>query len=284
MCKITVLDIHFEHDGVEASFHPVLLSDKKNLILVDTSYAGFLPLIEEAIADVGEDITRLSTIILTSSELDHIGAVPEFLEKYPDVKVWATEQERRYLEKERIPKTISTLMLRTGLSHEQFEEPIASYAKMLFDLPAIHVDEIVKSRDFKHIVGGLEIIGEAYQTMLYADEDKLLIAGDVFKIGEDGTLQIGDIGYGLSIKDLMELLNYISSFDIEAISCFHGGLYTENVKEKLAEIVLSIAGKLTLNQTEEIDPDAFYLDIATLTAPAEDSLENLLKEDSSENS
>lgn len=280
MNKTTVLDIHFEYEGIEASLHPVLLSDKKDLVLVDTAYAGFLPLLEEAIADAGEDISRLSTVILTSAELDHVGAIPELLEKYPNIKIMASEQDRRYLEKEKHPKTAAAIMEETGKSIDQvdqLEEPFASLVKMLMDQPAIHVDEIIKSRDFKHCGGGVEFVCESFQTMLYGDEDQLLIAGDVFQIAEDGTLEINQTLYGTSARDLLELMNYLTIFQIDAITCFHGGLYTEDVKTAFEKIYNQLSEKFvsTVIPRIELESGEVFLDQTILNVLSPDEIENI---------
>lgn len=72
---------------------------------------------------------------------------------------------------------------------------------------------------------------------LYIKEIKTLVSGDALVV-EDGILAIANPQYTLDMdmakNSIKELLNY----DIDQIICYHGGIYTKDIKESL-ELILN---------------------------------------------
>lgn len=59
--------------------HPTLLWDEETVILVDGGLPGFRPQIEEAMGKAGVPLEKLSKIIITHHDMDHIGGIPSLL-------------------------------------------------------------------------------------------------------------------------------------------------------------------------------------------------------------
>jgi len=59
--------------------HPTLLWDEETVILVDGGLPGFRPQIEEAMGKAGVPLEKVSKIIITHHDMDHIGGIPSLL-------------------------------------------------------------------------------------------------------------------------------------------------------------------------------------------------------------
>lgn len=97
MCKIIVLEIDFQFGGMKDSIYPVVLVDKKEIILVDCGYIGFLPKIEQALIEKGINPDLLTKLVITHHDHDHMGALYDLKKKYPQIKVVASNIESRYI-------------------------------------------------------------------------------------------------------------------------------------------------------------------------------------------
>jgi glyoxylase-like metal-dependent hydrolase (beta-lactamase superfamily II) len=70
---------------------------------------------------------------------------------------------------------------------------------------------------------------------LYHKQSKTLIAADALVVS-NGQL-LGPIPeYSVNYEIAMQSINKFVEYDIEAVICYHGGLYTDNVNQRIAEI------------------------------------------------
>ena len=76
---IKQLEIPVNRDGRTRVIHPTLLWDEENVILVDTGFPGQLTEFRAAIEGLGLNADRLSKIIITHQDRDHIGGLPFLL-------------------------------------------------------------------------------------------------------------------------------------------------------------------------------------------------------------
>jgi glyoxylase-like metal-dependent hydrolase (beta-lactamase superfamily II) len=95
--KIIELPIEFEFNGQKNYIYPSLIILNDELTLVDTGYSNFLTLIENEILKNGYEMKSLKNIIITHYDDDHIGSLYEFKEKYPWIKIIASEIESKYI-------------------------------------------------------------------------------------------------------------------------------------------------------------------------------------------
>jgi len=91
------LGIRYPFQRTETAIYPALIKQNAELILVDCGYAGFLPLIEDAMQVQGLSLSELTSIIITHHDIDHVGGLFEIKQAYPHVKVYASETEAPYI-------------------------------------------------------------------------------------------------------------------------------------------------------------------------------------------
>jgi glyoxylase-like metal-dependent hydrolase (beta-lactamase superfamily II) len=95
--EIAVLEIKFDYAGASNIIYPVILRDEQELILIDCGYPGFLSAIRAAAKEKGIDISRLTKIIVTHHDFDHMGALAEFKKEYPQIEILASIKDEKYI-------------------------------------------------------------------------------------------------------------------------------------------------------------------------------------------
>ena len=76
---VDVLEITANRGGQAMLLNPTLIWDNTIAILADTGFPGQYPDIRAAMDKAGVPLSRLSKIILTHQDMDHIGGVQEIL-------------------------------------------------------------------------------------------------------------------------------------------------------------------------------------------------------------
>ncbi len=239
MNKLEVLKVEFKFNGIIDSIYPVILSDEKDIILIDCGYPNFLPLIEESAIKNGIDLSKLTKLIITHHDFDHMGSAADFKRKYPNVKILSSIIDAEYISgKEKSLRLQQAESIYDKLSEEQKENAM-NFQKMLESIENVKVDMLLKDGDKFDWCGGIEIIETPGHMpghiSIYAKESKTLISGDALVV-EDKKLSIANPNYTLDMTKAKESIYKLLNYDIDKIVCYHGGIYTEEIKASLMRI------------------------------------------------
>lgn len=242
MNNIFLLPITFELGEIDLLIYPTLLKDENELILIDCGYPDSLQKLDNAMQRLGFSLNQLTKIIITHHDHDHMGALREIVELYPNIKVLCSKEEAPYItgkhkslrlqQAEDIQDTLPDNEKEEG---KQFQNFIASIKK---------VDEvtIIDSGDILPYCGGIEVIDTKGHMpghiSLYVKKDKVLIAGDALVV-EGDKLSMAMPQFVLNMQDAKDAIRNLQNYDIEKIICYHGGLYKDDVKNSLKEIIAS---------------------------------------------
>jgi glyoxylase-like metal-dependent hydrolase (beta-lactamase superfamily II) len=226
--NIIVLDIKYTFGDTEGIIHPVVLRDANDMVLVDCGYPGFMPFIEDAFKLKNLDCSRLTTIIVTHHDHDHMGALAEFKHTYPQIKIVASETEAAYIAGEKKSLRLEQAeALQDTLSEE--EKPLgAAFCETLRSVQPVKADMLVRDGDVLDLCGGCEIVGTPGHTpghiSLYLKNHRTLITGDAAVL-ENGRPVIANPQYALDLENARKSLSRILGFNAETYICYHGGLY-----------------------------------------------------------
>lgn len=220
-----------------------LLLDEDGAILVDTGYPGLLPLFEKAFGQHNIPLQQLKTIIITHQDIDHIGSLPNFISETPHkLEVLASEMEKPYIEGEKMlikvtPETIEKAV--ASLPTDVSPEWRKAFRITLENPPKGPVSGILEDQQELRDCGGIIVISTSGHTpghiSLYHKESKTLIAADALVVS-DGQL-LGPVpAYCVDYDLAMQSLQKFTAFDIEAVICYHGGLFSDNVNQRLADL------------------------------------------------
>ncbi|MCR1951145.1 MBL fold metallo-hydrolase [Clostridium sp. DSM 100503] len=236
---VTVLDVNFEYGGTVNTIFPVILSDNNNMILIDCGYQNFLPLIEECARKKEIELNKLTKIIITHHDYDHMGSLADFKRKYPNIEVLSSYIESRYISGEEKSLRLKQAEFIYDTIPEEDKEEARNFQHMLESIENVKVDTVLKDKEKLEWCGGMEIIETPGHMpghiSIYLKESKTLIAGDALVI-EDNKLVIANPQYTLDMEKARNSIIKLLNYDIEKIICYHGGIYRKNIRESLMKI------------------------------------------------
>ncbi|MEG6521535.1 MBL fold metallo-hydrolase [Desulfotomaculum sp. 1211_IL3151] len=240
MSEVIALEIKFNFNGSENIIYPVILSDESEVILIDCGYPNFLPLIKKAAQEKGIDSSNLKTIMITHHDFDHMGALADFKREYPHIKVCASIDDEPYISGAKKSLRLQQAEAIYELLPEDQKEGAKCFHRLLESIENVKVDLCVKDKDFFPWAGGIEVIATPGHMpghiSIYVKESKTLISGDALVV-EDGKLLIANPQYTLDIVEAKKSIKKLLNYQIDKIVCYHGGVYTKDIKESLQSIL-----------------------------------------------
>lgn len=223
--------------------HPSLLVDDQGAILVDTGYPGILPLIEKAMEGCGVSISSLDSILITHQDIDHIGSLPSLLkESTHPIEVFSSELEKPYIQADKMLIKVTPASIERAVANlpaDTTPEWRDAFRRNLENPPKAPVNTILEDGQEIDRCGGIIVILTPGHTpghmSLYHKKSKTLIAADSMLVVE-GVLQGPKPAYCSDYPLALQSLKKYAQFDIERVLCYHGGLVTDNVNQRIAEL------------------------------------------------
>jgi glyoxylase-like metal-dependent hydrolase (beta-lactamase superfamily II) len=240
---IRMLEISAVIMGRTEAIHPTLMGDADTLMLVDSGFPGQLALFREAMARAGVPFDRLTQIVITHQDLDHIGGLPAMVgELGQRVEVLASAVEKPYIQGEqRLVKLTPEAIERAvaALPPEVPEERRRAFRTALEHPPRAQVNRVLADGEELRCCGGVTVIATPGHTpghiCLYHRRSKTLIAGDALRM-QDGELHGPDPRATVDMDLALKSLGKLAALDIERVICYHGGLYAGDASRRVAEI------------------------------------------------
>ncbi|MFZ3129544.1 MAG: MBL fold metallo-hydrolase [Desulfosporosinus sp.] len=235
--EIKMLELTKNYMGKPLIVYPTLILNDP-VILVDTGYPGQLPQIREAMEKAGVPFSKLKKVILTHQDVDHMGNALGLQNELP-IEVLAHEEEKPYLEGTKRSLRLAQIEALQNIRPEE-TKTLRDKLQAFFENNKIRVAKTVTDGEELPYCGGITVIYTPGHTLghicLYLRQSKTLIAGDALVVAGgklNKALEFTNFDADLYEKTLQKLTEY----DIEAVICYHGGLYQENVNQRIAELV-----------------------------------------------
>ena len=229
MNEIFVLDIKCNFQGIEDEIYPVVLKDETNMVLIDCGYTGFLTFIEQAMKEKNLDCRKLTHVLITHQDHDHMGALYELKQKYPQIQVVASKIEEPYISgKLKSLRLEQAEAMQPELPAEQKQFGLA-FCNILRNVQPVKVDIEVADGDFFEWCGGCSIVSTPGHTpghiSVFINQKKIMIVGDAAAL-ENGNLVIANPQFTLDLKTAEESFHKVMTFGAKEIICYHGGILT----------------------------------------------------------
>ncbi|HHT7165416.1 TPA: MBL fold metallo-hydrolase [Bacillus cereus] len=211
---IGMLQLEFQ----EFVIHPILLWDDEMAVLIDTGFPGQIEDIQVEMEKVGVSFDKLKVVILTHQDIDHIGSLPELLQRCrSNIKVYAHELDKPYIEGD-LP------LLKEGNVENRPKGKVS--------------DTMIDGQELPYC-GGILILHTPGHTpghiSLYLKQSKILVAGDSM-YSVNGMLGGIHAPTTINIKEAQQSLKKYLNLDIESVVCYHGGLSKGNIKIQLQNL------------------------------------------------
>ncbi|OLS33829.1 MBL fold metallo-hydrolase [Bacillus sp. MRMR6] len=217
--NIAVLNLIMNSNGEPKVINPTLIWDEEEVVLVDAGVPGQLDVIRNEMNKLGVSFNRLTKVIITHHDLDHIGSLPEI--------IGAAEQK------------IDVLAHRLAKPYIEGEKRLLKLKDPKVVPPKAHVDQTVEDDDVLPECGGIKVIFTPGHTpdhiSLYHIESKTLIAGDA-TIAVNGELRGPNPQYTLNMKEAYQSIGKLLSNETNQIICYHGGICQGSEKQRLEEL------------------------------------------------
>lgn len=228
MNKIEVLEVCFEFNNQRDCLYPVILEDEKEMILIDCGYPGFLDNIEKAAAGKGIDIAKLTGIVITHHDFDHMGSLADFKRKYPRINVIASVDDEPYISGRKKSLRLQQAESIYDSLPEEEKSSAREFHRSLEAVESCSVDITLKDGDTLNYCGGIEVIATPGHMpghiSLYHRESRSVIAGDALVI-DNGKLSIAMPQYTLDMVSAEKSAKKLLAYDADRIICYHGGVY-----------------------------------------------------------
>lgn len=238
---VEALEMTMNMMGNQSVIYPTLLWDEETVILVDAGVPAQLPEIQKVMDQVGAPFNKLNKVIITHQDLDHIAGLPELL-KLSDhkVEVLAHDNEKPYIQGDKplIKMNPEQMAKRLASLPEEQRKQLEKIFEASKHIKA-NIDKTVEDREVLPYCGGITVIHTPGHTpghiCLYLNQSKTLITGDALNV-IDGQLVGPRPEFSADIAAAKNSLQKLTQYDIETVVCYHGGVYKENVNQRLLEL------------------------------------------------
>ena len=236
---IEMLEISMKLLGMERNVYPTLIWDDNNVILVDAAIPDCLPEIKDAMIKAGVPFEGLDSIIVTHQDIDHVGGIKPILKELPQVKIFAHEADKPYIEGEK-----KWIRLNTNFMNRINNLPEEEKSKILnlFEKSNVKINDTLNNGQELECCGGIIVIHTPGHTpghiCLYHKQSMTLIVGDAMNV-VDGQLT-GPNKNAMNEKDAQMAYDSFKKFEeyeIKNIITYHGGLFNDNPAQKIKELL-----------------------------------------------
>lgn len=225
---ILKLTINMKFGDTENIVYPTLLWDNQNIILVDCGFIGSLDIIENELHQHGLSVKRLTGLVLTHHDHDHMGAAAAIKRINPDIKIYSSALEAPFISAQEKPLRLKQAeeMQKTLLPEQQ--EFGRAFCNMLRQVEPVHVDCLLHDGDHLDWCGGCTIVATPGHTpghiSLLMEHDSIIIAGDAIAL-EEGMPVIANPQFTL-VEQASRSMEKLLSIKAKYYYCYHGGVYS----------------------------------------------------------
>jgi hydroxyacylglutathione hydrolase len=218
--KINESVYHFEN--IKGANSYLFISDQNEVSVIDTGFAGNGNKILDQINKLGVDAEKIKYIILTHSDVDHIGSVTE-IKKATGAKVAIHEKEVPYLSGEKKKKRKGIFGLIFGM--------LTKFIRT----PAITADIKLNDGDF---IGGLKVIhcpGHTEGSISLYKEGSVLFSGDAIITDKSSSIKGFSQVFSSDLKEALSTIKKITLLKFNVLLPGHGNPVLKNASDKLKE-------------------------------------------------
>jgi glyoxylase-like metal-dependent hydrolase (beta-lactamase superfamily II) len=219
--------------------HPSVVYDAQNCLLIDTGLPGQVDLLEAQLNKFDYSLSKVTAILITHHDKDHMGSLKEIKALYPNIEVFAHREEIPYIDGHLSPLKVSDIESgRVKLQEDQhawFENLKSTFSSLVME-----VDSVLEDKDILEIAGGLQVIWTPGHTLghvsVYHPASKTMITGDALNYRE-GILSGPNPRFTHDMNQALASVRKMGQFQISRLFIYHGGLIEkDHLEDELKRI------------------------------------------------
>lgn len=232
--KIYSLKIDTESYGKKFSVYPTLIKTDKDLILVDAGYSGYDNQISNELKKLGFTVKDLTIIVATHHDFDHIGSIPGLLQINNDIRVMASEIEKKWIEKTEKPLRQKNIEL--FYKNRESDSILKSMIDAIKKIPSIKISKSLSNNDY--VSTNVRVVSTPGHTpghiSLYDETNRIFISGDSLSIdSRNNKINVIPKPATMNMIDAKNSIdNIITSLDIDELYCYHTDTEVHSKKDK----------------------------------------------------
>ncbi len=236
---VEMLDITANMMGTPSHYYPTLLWDAEQAILFDAGLPGLLPQIRQGVEQAGVPFERLSQVIVTHHDIDHIGGLAGLRKEGPaGLRFLAYNEEIPYIDGEKRPLKLAQMEANLDSMPEERRKFYETF-KAAFQNSAVPIDQALADGEELPYCGGITVIHTPGHTLghicLVLQRSRTLVAGDAMRV-ENGTLNLSPASVNHDTSMAAKSLQKLAAYDLAAVICYHGGLFSDHPNQRIAEL------------------------------------------------
>jgi glyoxylase-like metal-dependent hydrolase (beta-lactamase superfamily II) len=219
--NVEMLEIIGEH----GTLYPVLTWDEHELVLVDTAIPGQTELLKEAVSQAGFSFEKITKVILTHHDMDHIGSAKTLAGL--GAEILAHEDEVPYIQGDKTSIRLAGMEARLS---ELTDGERAFYERAKQGAPYfyVQVNKQLKDNETLDVCGGIKVIHAPGHTpghiMLLLEQSSTIVAGDGANI-INGSLTGANPEYTQNMEQAQVSFDKMMNFKPASVLCYHGGCF-----------------------------------------------------------
>ncbi len=221
------------------TIYPVLIWDKKDVILVDAGFPMTIDVLGEEILKAGFGLDKITKIIFTHQDIDHIGCINELKEASPNITTFAHEEEVPYIQGDQTPIKLAKMTANYDYLPEE-QKKFYEFLKSGFENRRTKIDKVLVDGEVLPFCGGIEVIHTPGHTpghiCLYLKNSKVVIGGDGLNINENGQLVGAKPEHTENMEQALSSVKKIVNYDVETVVSYHSGIFKGDVKGDIAKL------------------------------------------------
>lgn len=239
MATITTLKLEYDNNGRIFTVYPTLIVDENDMIMIDCGYPQFMEKMHLLASQQGIDLHRLTKIIITHNDIDHMGALGQFKRANPDIEIIASHLQAPYISGKQTAIRLQLAQHAYQQADSHRRPQIQKLIDILSSVEPVSVDRQVSDLEIIQACGGLQVIFTPGHLpghiSIYHIESRSLITGDAL-ISEFGKLELAHPKSNLDNEMARKSAKRLAELEIWTVYCYHGGKYTGNIREELLSL------------------------------------------------
>ena len=225
--NVELLSVPVNRPDVEMTLHMTLTWDDANLVLIDAGIPGQAEDIAKAIAAAGFDAKKLTHIIITHQDMDHIGSVADMQKMAPNAKILAHHEEAPYMDGRKMPIRLATMLEGYDSCPAEIKERI-NQTKQAYEAGemTLKIDQELADKEVLPICGGIEVVHTPGHMpghiALFLQESGTMVCGDAANIA-DGAISGPNPVHTSDMEMGMQSVEKIKQYPLKGIVAYHGG-------------------------------------------------------------